>query len=325
MKNYKEFSSKSVLDYKTYREFAVGYGSTRRANIIFMSLAIILLMLYMFQGSDGLVILVGIICLVFLILFKIIGINKIQYKRTKNLNNGEDLKQTVKISDGNIVLTSQKGDTSSYKLSQIIGIIETKNLFILKMKYNVGIIIDKNNLTGGSKEEFINYLYEECGSLKAKKVIQSKKWLIIRNVFIGVCLLIFLLAIIFSFVNSNKMEKYEKSFEDKGYKASISESVNDGYTSKTMTVMSDKGSNILYVYDFKNERLAKHNLEYWLEREADDNKDEYIKADKSNYKKYVIDDDEYVILIRKDNFVFYGKGSLKDKAGLDSMMDVIDD
>ncbi len=326
MKKDKEFSSKSVLDYKTYREFAVGYGSTRRANIIFMSLAIILLMLYMFQGSYGLVILVGIICLVFLILFKIIGINKIQYKRTKNLNNGEDLKQTVKISDGNIVLTSQKGDTSSYKLSQIIGIIETKNLFILKMKYNVGIIIDKNNLTGGSKEEFINYLYEECSSLKAKKVIQSKKWLIIRNVFIGVCLLIFLLAIIFSFVNSNKMEKYEKSFEDKGYKASISESVNDGYTSKTMTVMSDKGSNILYVYDFKTKNLASRNLEYWANNEAhDDIKKEYIKADKSNYKKYVIDDDEYVILIRKDNFVFYGKGSLKDKAGLDSMMDVIDD
>ena len=94
-------------------------------------------------------------------------------------------------------MTSQKGDTSSYKLSQIISIIETENLFILKLKYNVGIIVDKNNLTGGSKYEFINYLFENCENLKSKKVINSKKWVIIRRVFLGICLLIFLLAIIF--------------------------------------------------------------------------------------------------------------------------------
>ena len=324
MEKDKEFSSVSVLDYKRYKEFALGYGSTRRANIIFMCIAIILLLLYMVQGSYGMVILIGIICVVFLILFKIIEINKIQYKRTKNLNNGEDLKQTIKISDGNIVLTSQKGDTSSYKLSQIIGIIETKNLFILKLKYNVGIIVDKNNLTGGSKEEFIDYLYENCTNLKTKKVVQSKKWITIRRIFLGLCLLIFGLAIIFSLMNSNRMEKYEEALEDKGYKASISESVNDGYTSKTMTVMSDNNSNILYVYDFKNERLAKHNLEYWAEREADDNKDEYIKADSGNYKKYVIDNDGYVVLIRKGNFVIYGKGSSRYKDELDDMIKVID-
>ena len=324
MEKDKEFSSVSVLDYKRYKEFALGYGSTRRANIIFMVIAIILLLLYMIQGSYGTVILIGIICVVFLLLFKIIGINKIQYKRTKNLNNGEDLKQTIKISDGNIVLTSQKGDTSSYKLSQIIGIIETKNLFILKLKYNVGIIVDKNNLIGGSKEEFIDYLYENCTNLKTKKVIQSKKWITIRRIFLGLCLLIFGLAIIFSLMNSNRMEKYEEVLEDKGYKASINEHVNDGYTSKTMTVMSDNNSNILYVYDFKNERLAKHNLEYWAEREADDNKDEYIKADSGNYKKYVIDNDGYVVLIRKGNFVIYGKGSSRYKDELDDMIKVID-
>lgn len=185
MEKDKEFSSVSVLDYKRYKEFALGYGSTRRANIIFMVIAIILLLLYMIQGSYGTVILIGIICVVFLLLFKIIGINKIQYKRTKNLNNGEDLKQTIKISDGNIVLTSQKGDTSSYKLSQIIGIIETKNLFILKLKYNVGIIVDKNNLIGGSKEEFIDYLYENCTNLKTKKVVQSKNGLLLEEFFLG--------------------------------------------------------------------------------------------------------------------------------------------
>ena len=323
MEKNKEFSSVCTFDYKKYKEFALGAVSTRKMNILFMFVSLLLLILYMIMGSYGLVIIIGIICGIFLIIYKVAGINKIQYKRTKNLNNGEDLRQTFKVSCGNIVLTSQKGDTSSYKLSQIISIIETENLFILKLKYNVGIIVDKNNLTGGSKEEFINYLFENCENLKSKKVINSKKWVIIRRVFLGICLLIFLLAIIFSFMNSNRMDKYEKSFEDKGYNVDVNESVNDGYTFKTMTVMSN--NSVLYVYDFKTDKMAEHNLEYWAKSETDDNvKDEYIKEDSKDYKKYIIDDKGYVILIRKDNFVFYGIGNSHYKDGLNEMIKVID-
>lgn len=323
MEKNKEFSSVCTFDYKKYKEFALGAVSTRKMNILFMFVSLLLLILYMIMGSYGLVIIIGIICGIFLIIYKVAGINKIQYKRTKNLNNGEDLRQTFKVSCGNIVLTSQKGDTSSYKLSQIISIIETENLFILKLKYNVGIIVDKNNLTGGSKEEFINYLFENCENLKSKKVINSKKWVIIRRVFLGICLLIFLLAIIFSFMNSNRMDKYEKSFEDKGYNVDVNESVNDGYTFKTMTVMSN--NSVLYVYDFKTDKMAEHNLEYWAKSETDDNvKDEYIKEDSKDYKKYIIDDKGYVILIRKDNFVFYGIGNSNYKDELNDMIEVID-
>lgn len=323
MEKNNEFSSVCTFDYKKYKEFALGAVSTRKMNILFMFVSLLLLILYMIMGSYGLVIIIGIICGIFLIIYKVAGINKIQYKRTKNLNNGEDLRQTFKVSCGNIVLTSQKGDTSSYKLSQIISIIETENLFILKLKYNVGIIVDKNNLTGGSKEEFINYLFENCENLKSKKVIDSKKWVIIRRVFLGICLLIFLLAIIFSFMNSNRMDKYEKSFEDKGYNVDVNESVNDGYTFKTMTVMSN--NSVLYVYDFKTDKMAEHNLEYWAKSETDDNvKDEYIKEDSKDYKKYIIDDKGYVILIRKDNFVFYGIGNSHYKDELNDMIEVID-
>lgn len=323
MEKNKEFSSVCTFDYKKYKEFALGAVSTRKMNILFMFVSLLLLILYMIMGSYGLVIIIGIICGIFLIIYKVAGINKIQYKRTKNLNNGEDLRQTFKVSCGNIVLTSQKGDTSSYKLSQIISIIETENLFILKLKYNVGIIVDKNNLTGESKEEFINYLFENCENLKSKKVINSKKWVIIRRVFLGICLLIFLLAIIFYFMNSNRMDKYEKSFEDKGYNVDVNESVNDGYTFKTMTVMSN--NSVLYVYDFKTDKMAEHNLEYWAKSETDDNvKDEYIKEDSKDYKKYIIDDKGYVILIREDNFVFYGIGNSHYKDELNDMIEVID-
>lgn len=319
----KEFSSVCVIDYKVYKEFSLGYASTKGANIIVLCIGLILLIINMIMRNYETVIIFGIVYLLFFIIFKIIGINKIQYKRLRNLNDDEDLRQTAKISDGNIILTSQKGDISSYKLSQILGIIETNNLFILKLKYDVGIIIDKNNLTGGSNEEFIEYLQKNCKSLKSKKVIKSKKRLIINKIFAGIVLLVFLLAIIFSFMNVNRMDKYAQAFEDRGYNVYINES--DDYTLKSMTVTSDS-SNVLFVYDFKTDRLAKYNLEYWANLEAnDDIKDEYIKADSGNYKKYVIDDEDYVILIKKDNFVFYGKSSSLYKEDLDNMIQIIKD
>ena len=102
-------------------------------------------MIYMYTKRYDIIIAVGIIFLLLLLLTKITGRNKLQYKRYKSLNNNEDLESTIKIGKEKIISTTQKGDTTSYEFNQIIGIIETKNLLILKLKYNMGIILDKNN------------------------------------------------------------------------------------------------------------------------------------------------------------------------------------
>ena len=47
--------------------------------------------------------------------------------------------------------------------------------------------------------------------------------------------------------------------------------------------------------------------------------------DTKDYQKYVIDDNnKYVILIRKDNYVFYGIANLEYKEELDNIVNIID-
>ena len=43
----------------------------------------------------------------------------------------------------------------------------------------MGIILDKRNITGGTKEELVDYLFSVCGNIKKKKVVKSKMSLII--------------------------------------------------------------------------------------------------------------------------------------------------
>lgn len=73
------------------------------------------------------------------------------------------------------------------------------------------------------------------------------------------------------------------------------------------------------MYEFGNNEDAKRNINYWANLETDNNiKDEYVIENTNDYQEYVIDDnDKYIILIRKDNYVFYGKGNLEYKEELD--------
>lgn len=176
--NQKEFSSKYTLDYKTYKEFSSGYISTRKSSMITLFVVLVLLILCIIYRNYETVITFGVIFAIFAFLIKVTGRNKLQYKRYKSLNNNEDVEANIKIGKEKIISTSKKGDTSSYEFSQIIGIIETKNLLVLKLEYNMGIIINKNNLEGGTKEELIDYLFSVCNNLKKKKVTNSKRWLV---------------------------------------------------------------------------------------------------------------------------------------------------
>ena len=308
MSNEKEFSTKYTLDYKTYKEFSNGYIATKKSSIITLFVVLALLVLCIILRDYETVITFGVIFLIFAFLIKVTGRNKLQYKRYKSLNNNEDLETNIKIGKEKIISTSEKGDTASYEFSQIIGIIETKNLLILKLEYNMGIIINKNNLEGGTKEELIDYLFSMCNNLKKKKVTNSKRWLIVRRVIFVLFAMAFLLSIALSIINSNQMDNYIESLEQSGYEIEIQESVYNGKNTKQATISKDYEHTWCYLYEFGTDNDAKRNMEYWANQETDNNiKPEYIVKSSRNYQKYVIDDEnQYVILIRKDNYVFMG-------------------
>lgn len=325
--NQKEFSSKYTLDYKTYKEFSNGYIATRKSSMITLFVVLVLLILCIIYRNYETVITFGVIFAIFAFLIKVTGRNKLQYKRYKSLNNNEDVEANIKIGKEKIISTSKKGDTSSYEFSQIIGIIETKNLLVLKLEYNMGIIINKNNLEGGTKEELIDYLFSVCNNLKKKKVTNSKRWLVVRKVMFVLLAIIVILSIALSILKIYQMDNYVELLEQNGYEIELQESVYNGKNTKQATISKNYGHTWCYLYEFGNDNDAKRNMEYWANQETDNNiKPEYIVKSSRNYQKYVIDNEEqYVILIRRDNFVFYGIGHTQYKEELDEIVNLLEE
>ena len=325
--NQKEFSSKYTLDYKTYKEFSNGYIATRKSSMITLFVVLVLLILCIIYRNYETVITFGVIFAIFAFLIKVTGRNKLQYKRYKSLNNNEDVEANIKIGKEKIISTSKKGDTSSYEFSQIIGIIETKNLLVLKLEYNMGIIINKNNLEGGTKEELIDYLFSVCNNLKKKKVTNSKRWLVVRKVMFVLLAIIVILSIALSILKTYQMDNYVELLEQKGYEIELQESVYNGKNTKQATISKNYGHTWCYLYEFGNDNDAKRNMEYWANQETDNNiKPEYIAKSSRNYQKYLIDNEEqYVILIRRDNFVFYGIGHTQYKEELDEIVNLLEE
>ena len=324
--NQKEFSSKYTLDYKTYKEFSSGYIATRKSSMITLFVVLVLLILCIIYRNYETVITFGVIFAIFAFLIKVTGRNKLQYKRYKSLNNNEDVEANIKIGKEKIISTSKKGDTSSYEFSQITGIIETKNLLVLKLEYNMGIIINKNNLEGGTKEDLINYLYFVCNNLKKKKVTNTKGWLILRRIMFGLLVITVILSVVLSILKQNQMDNYVEVLEQNGYEIELQESVYNGKDTKQATISKNYGHTWCYLYEFGNDNDAKRNMEYWANQETDNNiKPEYIIKSSRNYQKYVIDEGQYVILIRRDNYVFYGIGHTQHKEELDEIVNLLEE
>ena len=325
--NQKEFSSKYTLDYKTYKEFSNGYIATRKSSMITLFVVLVLLILCIIYRNYETVITFGVIFAIFAFLIKVTGRNKLQYKRYKSLNNNEDVEANIKIGKEKIISTSKKGDISSYEFSQITGIIETKNLLVLKLEYNMGIIINKNNLEGGTKEELIDYLFSVCNNLKKKKVTNSKRWLVVRKVMFVLLAIIVILSIALSILKTYQMDNYVELLEQNGYEIELQESVYNGKNTKQATISKNYGHTWCYLYEFGNDNDAKRNMEYWANQETDNNiKPEYIAKSSRNYQKYLIDNEEqYVILIRRDNFVFYGIGHTQYKEELDEIVNLLEE
>lgn len=319
MSEKKEYNLTYKLDYNMYKEFKSAYLATRSTSIIVLFLVEVALLLNVFFKNYYNVILFGVLFVIFVIVYKIMGRSKTWYKRSKYLNNNEEIVTTVTINEEKIILSSSNGNMSNYSFDKIVDIVETKNLLILKLKYNMGIILDKKELTDGKKEEILEYLFSVCKNVKAKKATNAKIWLILRRLFFVILAILFILSIILFTLQHNKVGYYKKILEENSYNVKVGEKLYNGYNTKHLTISKDNEHSIYYMYEFGNNEDAKRNINYWANLETDNNiKDEYVIENTNDYQEYVIDDnDKYIILIRKDNYVFYGKGNLEYKEELD--------
>lgn len=255
-------------------------------------------MLLLYTKNYSIIIYIGILSLFLLLILKIIGKNKTSYKISKDLNNGTDVHINVEINNEKIIMTSDNGNISNYTFNQIISLIETKNFVILKLKHNLGIIIDKTSLTGGTKEDLINHLLSVCENIKKKKIIKSKNWIILRKFSFVVLFLIFILSIILNMYENQKMDRYLEILKDYNYEIeerTIQRSGKD--------VLDIKISDMQYHFyaelmEFDSEESAEDTIDYWLSYSSSD----YTSETGNNYERYYFEEDDD-LYIRKDNIV----------------------
>ena len=259
--------------------------------------------------------------------FKFKRESKLQYDRYKYLNDNKDVEVKVEIAKEKVKVISSKEKQEIYDFEKIVGIIETKNLLILKLDYNMGIIIAKNSLEGGTKEELLEYLYSFCPNIKRKKTSQAKMYLLVRKAIFVLYALVLLVAIILLILTSHRMDDYQNSLEEAGYLVEVHEDFYNGYDMDVLMITKGEERTKSYLYEFKKDNDAKRNIKYWLNEETEEDvKDEYVIKDTSNYQKYVIlEDGKYIILIRKDNYVFYGIGTDEYQEELDAIVKIIDE
>ncbi len=191
----------------------------------------------------------------------------------------------------------------------------------------MGIILNKRNIIGGTKEELIDYLFSVCSNIKKKKIVKSKIWLIVRRTFLVLYTIVFILSILHFILKRNQIEQYQNILEQNEYNVEMNESIYNSHNTKKLTIYKDDEHTWSYIYEFGTDLDAKRNIEYWANLETNNNiKDEYIIKNTKNCQKFVIfDDSKYVILIRNNNLIFYGIGHTQYKNELDNIVKIFEE
>lgn len=132
-------------------------------------------------------------------LFRLISLHGggIHYKRSLMLHGGQATHDSVLFCDDAIYTLEEKtGNKTILKYETVRIVYETKNLYMLGMKYGVFLMVDKRTLTG-TREEFGQFLYEKCPKLRHKKVRKCKTGRIINYIKWSVIALSLVFALFF--------------------------------------------------------------------------------------------------------------------------------
>lgn len=118
----------------------------------------------------------------------------IGYKRMLFSNGGTPPQCDIRFLDDRIVQVRDSGEIqNSFLFDQVKCILETENLYLLGMKYQLFLIVDKRGLSHGCFPEF---LLSRCTGLKKKKILNVQRCQRIERIKYIVILLSILLSIL---------------------------------------------------------------------------------------------------------------------------------
>lgn len=95
----------------------------------------------------------------------------LDYKRMVSSNNGLLPRHVISFGDEAICFYNPDTDNrATVSYNQLRSICETKHFLILFQEYNMYTAFRKDSITGGTKEELLNFLFEKGTGIKKKKV-----------------------------------------------------------------------------------------------------------------------------------------------------------
>ena len=164
----KEFITKTIMDINVYKEYVNVYK--KNADVIFTISYIIVCILCVFLKKYEIEsVVLGI--MLGAVILELITEKFIQRMYNKISNRNSKFDNIIAINkDGIQIHNPDTNDKLEVTFEQIKSIIETSNMFILRLNDKRGLIINKNNLSGGSNEEFVQFMLNKCVNLKKKKI-----------------------------------------------------------------------------------------------------------------------------------------------------------
>lgn len=298
------FKSDYKLDKKIFLEFW--------ASLVFNKFAFILLVIINILVFLGLIILGKMLILNILFLIQFLGLaiffllfrilDGLEYQKLIKINS--DLKFSVNIKNEKITI---KNNDIKYNitLKEIKNIKLTNNLIVINLFSKMKVILPKLNIKGGTIQELITYLEDYAPNINVKKIKKNDNP--VFRYFLG-SLVFGVILIVFNYGNKDFLNDIRKELKSNGY------NINDNFKNLNMySISNDKNKYVGDIYKFNSNKEAIDYYEKNLERLEED-ADSLECSRNNNYYKCYIKNNQDIIFIRKDKYVFIGyvKDNLKE-------------
>lgn len=260
----KEFITKNIIDINVYKEFV--YTHKKIADVIFTISYIIVGIFFIFLKKYE----IESVILGIMIGAAIVDIaNEMFTQRMYNkvTNRNSNFCNIIAINkDGIQIQNPDSNNKLEVTFEQIKSITETSNMFILRLYDKRALSINKNNLSGGSKEEFIQFILNKCVNIKNKKIYHLKKQSRFWKKYLIFILILIIILITKPIIQKNRIIGY---LEANGYgiKEVTTQSSSIDYLIRIEK--EDKFERVL-IYKLKNKNQAKEffiSLNNWTDEE----------------------------------------------------------
>lgn len=175
---------------KENRKYSMYYRTFPKIAHIIFSIYLIPSLLAIIYPSGSLL---PVMVVSLILLFRLFGFQeKNIYNRMVSGNQGIPVNKLYHFGEEYIHLENPlTGNQYKYQYSQIVGLAQTKNYFGLLIVHNQCILLEKASITGGTIDDFVEFLCANCPNLKPKKLRSNTLGMILY------CILLVILALSF--------------------------------------------------------------------------------------------------------------------------------